>query len=406
MSQLSSLEHIPGAPAFVGLAPFLRRSIAGEDLRPLAQLFLDQATVDQDDADSLMNLAVVLQCIGSREAGLNLLGEALNIKTTYVLPMKAQIPRCRLLMLMVPGDLSANTPLDCLLEDCDIELVQHFLDPANPSLENLPVHDVLFAAISEGDSYNALLQWLSGALSNHAKPVINRPKEIARLSRNEVSEYLAGVPGLLIPKTLRTGRAELDSIADGQGALKDISGVLRFPVIVRPLGSHGGHGLEKVDSPDALTGYLDALKGDDFYIANFVDYSGTDGLFRKMRIVLVEGSPYVAHVGISCHWMIHYLNAGMYEDPIKRREEAAFMQAFGSFAQRHAVALSEIHRRSGLDYLCIDCAETMDGQLLVFEIGNDMVVHAMDPEDLFPYKPPLIKAIVDAFRSMIFGRIG
>ena len=48
------------------------------------------------------------------------------------------------------------------------------------------------------------------------------------------------------------------------------------------------------------------------------------------------------------------------------------------FALRHAAALADIDARIGLDYFGIDCAETPDGRLLVFEVDIAMIVHAMD----------------------------
>ena len=400
------LEEMSGGSRFVGLAPFLRSSIAGEDLLPLGQVLLTQANNAPEDIDCLMNLAVLMQCIGNRAVGLSLLGEALSQKATYVLPQRQQPVRARLLLLMAPGDISANTPLDCLLEGTDLALTFHYLNPTAPTLENLPEHDVLFVAISEGDEFNVLLHWLVDALAGHDKPVINLPADIVRLGRDEVSQYLGGVAGLCIPETLRVYRAMLESLATGEMSLADIAASLRFPVILRPVGSHGGHGLEKLENPDQLGMYLAKIQSSEFYLANFIDYRSADGMFRKLRVVLVDGNPYIAHVGISAHWMIHYLNAGMYEDALKREQEAELMANFAEFAQRHQGALAEIYQRSGLDYLCIDCAETPEGELLVFEIGNAMVVHAMDPVDLFPYKPPLIARIVDAFYQLLFKRIG
>jgi hypothetical protein len=106
-------------------------------------------------------------------------------------------------------------------------------------------------------------------------------------------------------------------------------------------------------------------------------------------------------MGISSNWMIHYVNAGMYEDAQKRTEEAAFMEHFDEFALRHRKALDAIYQRTQLDYLCIDCAETRDGHLLIFEIDHTMVVHAMDPEQLFPYKQAHMLKVKTAFRDFL-----
>ena len=143
---------------------------------------------------------------------------------------------------------------------------------------------------------------------------------------------------------------------------------------------------------------------DEFYISRFVDYRGEDGLFRKYRIVLIEGRPFICHMAISSHWMIHYLNAGMTESAEKRAEEARFMANFDEeFALRHADAFRAIYERMGLDYLGIDCGETADGSLLIFEVDSNMVVHALDPVDIFPYKQPQMRKVFAAFRQMLIN---
>ncbi len=71
------------------------------------------------------------------------------------------------------------------------------------------------------------------------------------------------------------------------------------------------------------------------------------------------------------------------------------------FARRHATAFRAITERLGLDYVGIDCAETLDGELLIFEVDSDMIVHAMDPVDLFPYKQPQMRKLFDAFRALL-----
>jgi hypothetical protein len=92
----------------------------------------------------------------------------------------------------------------------------------------------------------------------------------------------------------------------------------------------------------------------------------------------------------------------MYEDAGKREEENAFMEHFGDFALRHRAALDAIYQRTHLDYVCIDCAETQDGRLLIFEVDHTMVVHAMDPEALFPYKQVHMEKVKIAFRNFLF----
>ena len=142
--------------------------------------------------------------------------------------------------------------------------------------------------------------------------------------------------------------------------------------------------------------------GEEFYLSRFVDYSGADGLFRKYRVVLIAGVPYICHFAISKHWMIHYLNAGMAESLEKREQEAECMLHFDEeFATRHRAALAAINQRIGLEYVGIDCAETRDGELLIFEIDNAMIVHGMDPVDMYAYKKPIMQKVFTAFRALL-----
>ena len=86
-------------------------------------------------------------------------------------------------------------------------------------------------------------------------------------------------------------------------------------------------------------------------------------------------------------WIVHYKPASMAESISKREEDARFMHNFDSeFVLRHWDVLLAIADWLELNYAVIDCAETSDGSLLIFEIDNVGWVHATDPADIFPYK--------------------
>jgi glutathione synthase/RimK-type ligase-like ATP-grasp enzyme len=181
----------------------------------------------------------------------------------------------------------------------------------------------------------------------------------------------------------------------------DIAGIA-LPVIIRPVGSHAGHDLQKVNSAQEAADYCESVRASQFYVAPFIDYRSSDGLYRKYRVMIIQGHAYICHMAISSHWMIHYLNAGMTESEAKRREEARAMENFDNdFAKRHNAALQAITQRVGLDYFGLDCAETQDGKLVIFEVDSNMIVHDMDPIDTFAYKQPVMQKLFAAFRSML-----
>jgi hypothetical protein len=227
------------------------------------------------------------------------------------------------------------------------------------------------------------------------------PERILNGSRDRVSQLLKSIPGLVIPPTLRTGKDTLWQVTSGNSSINDALG-LTYPVTLRPFDSQSGMGLCKMDRASELAAYLDTSSESEFYISSYIDYRSPDGLFRKARIALIDGQPYICHLGISADWIVHYKSAGMSENADRRAEEASFMAHFESgFAQRHRVALRSITERSGLDYVVIDCAETPCGELLVFEIDNRGWVHATDNIDIYEYKQIVMKKAFEAFRAIL-----
>jgi glutathione synthase/RimK-type ligase-like ATP-grasp enzyme len=404
--QCSTNEFGQSETVFLGLAPFLRASIAGTDFRALGKEMLERAGEHPEDAELWLNLSIIVQCFGQRELGISIQALALQHKRIYRLPAAQQPARLTLLMLCVPGDISENTPMDCLLENGDVDLLFYYVSPDDLLALPIPEHDALFVAICESDGNRKILASLAQALAHWPKPVINKPQFIPSTGREAASQLLHDAPGLLIPPTLHASRSLLLDIAAEKVRLAEQFAGCDVPIIVRPVGSHAGRDLVRVESAPELAAYLDKVQDEEFFISPFIAYSGKDGLFRKFRIVLVDGKPYASHMGISSNWMIHYVNAGMYEDASKRAEEGAFMEHFDDFASRHHAALNAIYQRTRLDYLCIDCAETRDGHLLIFEIDHTMVVHAMDPELLFPYKQVHMLKVKNAFRDFLFRLTG
>ena len=398
---MSCLHHAD-ATGFLGLAPFLRKSVNGADLQPLAQEWIALAKAAPDDAALWMSLSTLMLCLGQRELGLDIQAQALAMQRHFHLPAARQPVRLRVLLLMAPGDLAANMPLDCLLEDSDIDLEYYFVVPFAALAEvRLPEHDLAIVAMSDSDDNRPILEAMTPVLKDWPRPLLNGPWAIANTERERASQLLQGVPGLQMPPTLPVMRDVLQRIAADDTTITAACEGIDFPVIVRPRDSHGGHGLARLDDPDALAEYLARVDGEHFVISPFIDYRNEDGLYAKYRVVLVDGVAFASHMAISDDWMIHYVNAGMYEDAAKRAQEAAWMASFDDFASRHRPALNAIYRRTALDYVCVDCAQTRDGQLLVFEVDHAMVVHAMDSAELFPHKQEHMAKVKTAMRAFL-----
>lgn len=407
-------------PALYGLAHLMRMVFNGGDLNALGSQLIERAQANPDDFNALQDLSVVLQLIGNRPLAMAVQADVLALHPVFVQPCTvAGVERpLRVAVIKTAGDLMANTPVELLLENAPVDLILAHSLPGQVLPEELPEHDVLFVAVGESDVNQPILAALEEALRDWPVPVINRPAQIAHMSREGVSALLAELsakhPGLMLPQTRRVSRAALESVARGEAELAsvlpvDVAADAPFPLIIRPVDSHAGHDLYKVDSLRELATAFLKTPSDEFYLARFVDYRSADGQYRKYRVVMVEGQPFASHMAISDHWMVHYLNAGMDESAEKRTEEAAWMLTFaldGGFAARHLAALQAIQQCSGLDYLALDCAETPQGELLIFEIDTSMIVHALDSAERYPYKHEAMPKVFAAFQHLLAQRAG
>jgi glutathione synthase/RimK-type ligase-like ATP-grasp enzyme len=380
-------------------AALLRKVFEGADIVPLIQAELDRLHADVTDAAAYLSLSLLYQLAGQKENGLACLDAGLHYARLFRQP--AEGARLRLLAICVAGDLMTNTPVELLVEGLPVEVTRLYVDPLGGLPDVVPDHDVAILAIGESDRTRPALERFKIG-GRWPRPMLNAPAAILDLSRDRLWRKLAGVPGLAVPPTVRISGGALMGVARGDRALGDILPGGAFPLIVRPVGSHAGKGLERIDDAAALAAYVEQERLQMAYVSPFVDYASADGRWRKYRIAFIGGRPYLAHMAIGDHWMVHYLNAGMAESEDKRAEEAAAMAAFDQdFAVRHAAALQGLHERLGLDYFAIDCAETADGSLLLFEADVSMIVHDLDPEALYPYKRPQMRKVFEAFEGLL-----
>ena len=390
--------------SLLGLAKIMRLAFAGNNLSELTAELVARVTADGNDAAALLDLSIVHQLNAQHETALELQWQALQQQQHYRLKSNPLRPSVRVLAIMGPGEVMANTPIEFLLEDSDISLELLYVGAGLPLVHDIPKHDVAFVAACESDSNQQLLRQLDAVMSYWPHPHINRPLQIAKLARDGLSDWLHGIEGVEVVSSRRVARDEL--LEQAQRELQS------NPLIVRPANSHAGHGLVRVETTAELDHYLATQSIDEFSIAPFIDYrSAHDGLYRKYRVAAVAGKAYPAHMTVSPRWMVHYLNADMVENADNRAAEARFMDAFDwEFGERHAAAMAAIDARVGLEYYSIDCGETPDGRLLVFEIDSGAVVHSMDPVDLFPYKRPHMQKLFSAFHAMVkrtaWGQVG
>ncbi|KJC39489.1 hypothetical protein UB31_29060 [Bradyrhizobium sp. LTSP849] len=386
----------------IGFAQLTRQAFEGVDLHPLRDQLITKISEGAGHAGEGLDLSLIVQLLGDKQAGLAIQAEVLTFHRLFRSPCAVEKPRLRVLALAAAIDMGGNTPIEFLLEESDIELLTLYVVDGVGLPEQLPDHDVAIVVASDSEECRRALALIEKAAPHWPRPLLNRPDLIGNLDRDKLYRLLMGIAGLDIPATIHATRAQLADLSKGQIACEDIASELHFPIITRPRGTHAGVGLAKLDDASALAAYLAERDEQDFFVARFVNYASPDGLYRKIRITMVDGKPYACHMAIADRWDIWYLNAYMAFSEEKRAEEAVFMLDFDhAFAARHKNAIDEMSRRVGLDYFIVDCAENQSGELLIFEADNTAVVHNMDSPIVFPYKPPQMRKIFAAFTAML-----
>ncbi len=299
-----------------------------------------------------------------------------------------------LLVPSVPGTWLANTPVELLFDLARVTIHRWYVDPAAP-VPPLPAHDAVFVAVGESQAARPALRMLEDFVAGQRAPVLNGPAGITRLGRTDFAQTFAGSARCVVPRVERMSRARY---AAGEFAL---------PHIVRPLDSHAGTDLVRIEHEDERHAYLANVAAPELYVSEYADYCSEDGYFRKYRIIFIDGEPYPFHLAISPRWMVHYYNAPMSEHRWMRDEEHRFLARMGDvFHGELAAALREVAARLALDYVGIDCAIDRSGRLLLFEADNALIVHLLDDPALFGYKREYVPRLFGALDAMVRRRVG
>jgi Flp pilus assembly protein TadD len=300
---------------------------------------------------------------------------------------RAPRPERSVLVLVSPD--AANVPLQHLFRRTTTTLIRWYIEYAADGHDAvLAEADLVFNAIGDPDLAPEVTPAVARFLQARAGRVLNHPDRVALTRRSDLPGLLDGVPGILVPPVVRLDR--------GSASSADIPA----PVLVRPIGSHGGHGLAR--HTEAFGELADAA----CYVTQFVDFVSADGWYRKYRVIFVDGRPYPYHLAISRNWLVHYWTAGMDQDAARRGEESRFLadpcEAVGAGGM---AALAAIGERLGLDYAGVDFGVLPDGRLVVFEANATMLVHP-EQDARFAYRNPAVEAIQAAFEAMLSRRAG
>lgn len=285
-----------------------------------------------------------------------------------------------------------NLNLTHLINEQTNNLVDWMIEYADDAqLRNLPAYDVVFNAMGDPDITGDVSKPLQAFLAANRKPVLNPPDRVALTARHRLPALLSGLEGVRIPWVQRLSTSS-DWPEPEPGD---------WPLLVRPVDTHGGVGLERLESDSALAAYRERQAGA-VYLSPFVDYRSNDGFFRKYRMIFVDREPFPYHLAISDNWLVHYYRTDMMSAPGKQAEELAYLEnPRAVLGEKGYRAIEEIGRRLDVDYGGVDFALMPDGGILVFEANTTMLVHPEANDGPLAHKNLYVKRIFDAFEQLL-----
>jgi hypothetical protein len=270
------------------------------------------------------------------------------------------------------------------------------------SRTTLPPHQLVVNAIGDADVAAGALAGAQSLLAHSTAPVINPPAAVLATGRSEIARRLAGVPGVITPKTITLSR-ELLAAPDAQSTLSCHG--FEFPLLLRTPGFHGGKHFLRVETFAGLPAALGELPGPNLTVIQYLDAGARDGKTRKYRVMMIDGKLYPLHAAISSHWKIHYFSAEMADSPEHRAEDAEFLENMsGVLGPLAMAALEEIQKTLGLDYGGIDFGINERGEVLLFEANATMVIPPPDADQRWDYRRPAVERISKAVEKMLMDR--
>jgi tetratricopeptide (TPR) repeat protein len=303
-------------------------------------------------------------------------------------------------VLVLTTTQGGNIPHRHLLPADRYTRLNWFIEYAEPGQAGeLPAYDVVFNIVGDPDAAGGAEAPITAFLKDYPIAVINDPARVSATRRDRLSGLFDGLPGLVTPKAARLDAATI--ARTGLAAAIALSGV-DYPLLVRPIGSHGGTGLMLAREPSDLA-EADIRAG--VYVTEYRDFRSEDGLYRKYRVIFADGQAFPYHLAIADDWLVHYGTAQMADDALRQAEERRFLaDPASALGAKAMAAVTEVGARLGLDYGGIDFSVLPDGRAVVFEANATMLAHPEDPDGEFAYKNPYAARIFEAFQRMIAQR--
>jgi tetratricopeptide (TPR) repeat protein len=304
-------------------------------------------------------------------------------------------------VLLVTAAVGGNIPLYDILDDRVFAVTTLIAESYGDDMV-LPRGGVIVNTIGDADRCARALDRAERALARTDASIINPPAQVRASGRAANAARFGALEGIVAPRVATFARKDLEA-SDGPQRLADHG--FGFPLLLRSPGYQTGLHFSRVEAPAQLAQTVAELPGEQLLAMEYVDTRSADGMYRKYRVMFVDGRLYPLHLAIAHQWKVHYFSAAMADDDAYRDEERAFLtDPRGTLGQTAWSALERVRTTLDLDYGGVDFAIGGDGRLVVFEANATMVILPPDAEECWSYRREPIAAVRSAVAAMIARR--
>lgn len=275
----------------------------------------------------------------------------------------------------------------------EIEREELVLGGKKPKAPHFSRPDFAVNRICDPDANKNGLELAQQIVEEYGIPVINHPARILATRRDILYQRFANREGIVVPKTIRiTPRycRDVEAILE--------QGEISLPCIFRPAGGHNSRGVTLIKEPgDASELECFAFDGRDYYISELYDCRDSDGLYRKFRVIYVDGKLYPRHLFVSDAWCVD--GKTKFTEEKYLNEEKHFLENFQSCLGNEVIAkLTRFCSEIGLDFFGLDLNLRPDGTVVVFEANACMAVFLSPKRE---YLEPFVNNIQTATKEML-----
>jgi hypothetical protein len=271
-----------------------------------------------------------------------------------------------------------------------------------PRHSPLPPHDLVYNAISDADAAGKALASADELLRQSDRPVVNHPRRLMGMGREEMAQWLSRIPGARTPRMVRVHRREL---LDGSARARLIGQGWRFPVILRQPGRHNGEDMLLVSEPEDLARAAGHWDGETVLVIEWLrTHHGAE--FRKYRLFWVGKQWYPVHRVTSKHWVVHGFSSDLAERPADMAIEREFLTNPGAILGARATeAVNRLGLALPFDIGGIDLDVSDNGEVQVFEANATMVVLPPDPGAIWDARRRAYAKVVSAIDKYLRRRV-